>query len=320
MLRYSADRRTLLWMLVLSPGLVALQYAKPELIPWICWLSFYFAISASVIAHNHQHCPTFKTKSGNTFFSYWISIIYGYPTFAWVPTHNLNHHKFVNKPGDATITWRFTNRHNYLIASTYFFVSSWYQSGPINEFLARARKKSPEKYRQYISQYFVVYGAHAAMAALAIYLYGWKEGFYVYGFTMGLPSIVALWTVMTFNYDQHVHTDPWSKYNHSRNFEGALTNFLLFNNGLHTVHHDNAGNHWSLLPAEHAKIRENIHPELRQQSLFWYWTKQYILAPFAPSLGTKQIGRAPFDTEDEELDIATAEVGLGETGTNVARV
>ncbi len=320
MLRYKADRRTLLWMFILSPSLVVLQFMRPELIPYLCWISFYFAISASVVAHNHQHCPTFEGKKMNTVFSAWISVIYGFPTFAWVPTHNLNHHKFVNKPGDATITWRYTNRHNYLVASTYFFISSYFQSGPIKEFLTRAKAKNPAKYRGYLLQYVIVYGAHLAAASLAVSFYGLSTGLFIYGFSMGLPSLVSLWTVMTFNYDQHVHTDPWSKYNHSRNFEGFWTNFLLFNNGLHTSHHDNAGTHWSLLPAEHAKIREHIHPELRQKSLFWYWAKQYILSPFMPSLGTQQIGRAPFDTGDEKADITTAQVGLGETGTNVARV
>jgi beta-carotene hydroxylase len=308
MLRYRADYRTLLWMLVLAPGFVALQYARPELLPFLSWVSFYFAISASTIAHNHQHCPTFVHK------------LSGFPTFAWVPTHNLNHHKYVNKPGDATITWRFSNRHIYPVAATYFFVSSYYQSGPIKEFLARAKEKSPARYWVYMSQYAVVVGAHVALAMLAVRLHGLGQGLTVYAFTLFFPAIVALWTVMTFNYDQHVHTDPWSKYNHSRNFVGASLNFLLFNNGYHTVHHENAGRHWSLAAEEHQKIAALIHPDLNQKSLWLYWFKQYVLAPFFPELGTKQIGRAPWDTGEGKLDISTAEVGFGDTGSNVARV
>ena len=186
--------------------------------------------------------------------------------------------------------------------------------------MARAKQKNPAKYRSYISQYFVVYGSHILMAALAIKLYGLSQGMFVYGFSMGLPSLVSLWTVMTFNYDQHVHTDPWSKYNHSRNFVAKSTNFFLFGNGYHTVHHENAGMHWSLAAAEHAKIADQIHPDLKQRSLWWYWFKQYVLAAFVPSLGTTQIGRAPFDTGEEKLDIATAEVGFGDSGTNAVRV
>jgi fatty acid desaturase len=322
MLRYAADYRTLLWMFVLMPGLVAFQYARPEFLPYLCWMSFYFAISASTVAHNHLHSPTFKNKKLNELFAYWIAIFYGFPTFAWIPTHNLNHHKFVNKAGDATITWRFTNKHNYLVASTYFFVSSYYQSGPIKEFLARVKEKNPSQYRKYIGQYFVTYGAQLAMLGVAVSLHGPKTGLLVWALTMGLPAFVALWTVMTFNYDQHVHTDPWSKYNHSRSFVGKTLNFLLFNNGYHSAHHEKAGLHWSQLPALHAELAPHITPELNQRSLWWYWFKQYVLAAFFPSLGTKQIGRAPFETEESQRveDLTTAEVGFGEAGTNAARV
>jgi hypothetical protein len=46
-------------------------------------------------------------------------------------TRNMNHHRHMNRPGDATITWRYTNRHNLFVALTYFFVSSYFQSRPI---------------------------------------------------------------------------------------------------------------------------------------------------------------------------------------------
>ncbi len=320
MLRFAADYRTLLWTLVFTPGLIALQYARPELLPYLSWLSFYFAISCGVIAHNHLHSPTFKNKKLNEAFANWIAIFYGYPTFAWIPTHNLNHHKFVNKPGDATITWRFTNKHNYLVASTYFFVSSYYQSGPIKEFIAKAKAQRPDQYRRIIAQYFVVFGTHAAMLTLAIALHGVKLGLLTWGLTMGGPALVSLWTIMTFNYDQHVHTDPWSKYNHSRNFVGWAVNFFLFNNGLHTAHHEKAGLHWSKLPELHAELAPHIHPELNQRSLWLYWFKNYVLAIVMPSVGTKQIGRAGFEPPDGKLDITTAEVGIGEAGTNATRV
>ncbi len=320
MLKNSADIRTLIWMFVFVPGLITAQYMHPEWVPYLTVFSFYFAISAAPIAHNHQHCPTFHNKSANDWFGNWIAIFYGFPTFGWIPTHNLNHHKFVNKPGDATITWRYTNKHNYLVASTYFFVSSYFQGPLLKEFLKRAKEKKPEQYRKYMTQYVIVYGTHAAMALLAVQLHGLGTGLFVYGLSLGLPALVSLWTVMTFNYDQHVHTDPWSRYNHSRNFVGRSLNFLLFNNGYHTAHHENSGLHWSKLPELHATFADQIDPVLKQRSLWWYWFKQYVLAAIFPSLGSKQLGRAPFDTGHEALDLTTAEVGFGEAGTNAARV
>jgi len=320
LLRYRSDRRTLAWALAM-PVVALLPYARPEFAVWLSPLACYLALSAGVIAHNHNHTPTFRGKALNAAFGNWLSIFYGYPTFAWVPTHNLNHHKFVNKAGDATITWRFTNKHNALVAATYFFVSSWYQSEPIRDYIQKARERNPELYRTIVGQYLFFAGTHMVLFALAIALNGWRVGFLVWSLMFLLPALFALWTIMFFNYVQHVHTDPWSDHDHSRSFVGAPLNFLLFNNGLHSAHHEMAGAHWSTLPALHAKLRPLIAPQLNEPSLPLFCLKNYLLAPFFPSLGTKQIGRAPFD--DPGLTGAaaplTAEVEAFESGVNAAR-
>jgi len=319
-LRYPSDRRTLAWALAM-PVVALLPYARPELAPWLFPLSAYLALSAGVIAHNHNHTPTFRGRMLNAAFGNWLSIFYGYPTFAWVPTHNLNHHKFVNKAGDATITWRFTNKHNALVAATYFFVSSWYQSEPIRDYIQKAKERNPELYRTIIGQYVFFATTHLALFALAIALHGWRVGFLVWSLMFLVPALFALWTIMFFNYVQHVHTDPWSDHDHSRSFVGAPLNFLLFNNGLHSAHHEMAGAHWSTLPALHAKLVPLIDPRLNEPSFPLFCLKNYLLAPFFPSLGTKQIGRAPFDDPSlvGSASPLTAEVEAFESGVNAAR-
>src|SRR3954464_7822088 len=170
-LRNRADYRTLLWALAM-PLVAGAQYLRPGLLPYLSPLSCYLALAAGVIAHNHNHCPTFRNRRHNALFGNWLSIFYGYPTFAWVPTHNLNHHKFVNKAGDATITWRHTNRHNALVASTYFFVSAYYQSEPIKAYIRKARRDNRALFRQIIWQYVIWGGAHAVLIGLAVALFG----------------------------------------------------------------------------------------------------------------------------------------------------
>lgn len=321
MVRNPADYRTLLWTFVLTPGLLIFLYFRPDLVVYLWPLSCYFALSCGIVAHNHNHTPTFKSKGANQFFGTWISLFYGYPTFAWIPTHNLNHHKLVNKAGDATITWRFTNRHNALVAITYFFVSSYYQSEPIKTFIRKAKEKNPKLYRQIISQYVIVYGTHALLFGLAVALHGFKTGGLLWLLAAGIPGFFALWTIMLFNYEQHVHADPFSRHNHSRNFEGKLLNFLLFNNGLHTAHHENAGTHWADLPKVHAELRPHIDPRLIHRSVWWYWFQQYVLAVFIPKLGTTQVGRPGFEPPDTDtVDTRTDEVELGEAGSNAAMV
>ena len=319
-LRYPADRRTLAWALAM-PVVALLPYARPELAVWLWPLSCYLALSAGVMAHNHNHTPTFRGRKLNAIFGNWLSIFYGYPTYAWVPTHNLNHHKFVNKAGDATITWRFTNKHNALVAGTYFFVSSYYQAEPIKDYIHKAKEKNPQLYRTIIGQYVFFVGTHLALLALAIALHGWKTGFRVWGLMFLVPALFALWTIMFFNYIQHVHTDPWSEHNHSRSWISPVLNFLLFNNGYHSAHHELAGAHWSTLPALHRKLAPDIDPRLNEKSFWWFCLRNYLLAPLFPSLGTHQIGRAPFDDPALAGPAApvTAEVDAFESGVNAAR-
>jgi beta-carotene hydroxylase len=302
--RFAADYRTILWILVFAPGVMAAQYIWPRLIGELTVFSLYLGVASAVVAHNHNHCPTFSNKKANEWFSKVLSIWYGYPTFAWIPTHNLNHHKLVNKAGDATITWRISNSHNVLIAATYFFVSAFHQSQPTAQFVKKAKERNPKLYASIRSQVRFWALTHCALLAIAMLSHGAAGGVRVWFFATALPALFALWSVHLFNYEQHVHTDPWSEYNHSRNFVSPLLNFLLFNNGYHTVHHENAGAHWSLLPELDAKIAAHIDPRLRQRSVWWYWFKQYALAPFFPSLGSTQIGRAPFDTETGDLRTA----------------
>lgn len=316
--RFRADYRVLLWASAM-PVVVGFQYLRPELIPYLFPLGCYLAVTAGIFAHNHNHCPTFSSKRANTLFGHFLSLFYGYPTFAWVPTHNLNHHKLTNRAGDATITWRYTNRHNWLVASTYFFVSSYFQSEPIKAYIRRAKEKNPRLYRSIVLQYVVWAGTFAGLLGMSLWVHGFPKGLWVWTFASGIPAFFALWTIMLFNYIQHVHTDPWSPHNHSRNFTGKLLNFFLFNNGYHGVHHEQPGAHWSVLPGHFAKVKDKIHPELQHKNFAWFLLATYVLAPLWPRLGTRQIGRAPFDTK-EPVDLTTDEVDAAEPGTNAAMV
>jgi len=311
----------MLWCAAM-PVVALSMYANPGLIPWLSPLACYLALAAGVIAHNHNHCPTFRNRKLNNAFGMWLSIFYGYPTFAWIPTHNLNHHKYVNKAGDATITWRYTNRHNAWTAASYFFVSSYFQSDPIKAFISKARTNNPTLFRQIITQYVVWAGTHLSLLALAMVLLGPWAGARVYLFAFAIPAVFALWTIMFFNYIQHVHTDPWSEHNHSRSWTGWAINFFLFNNGLHAAHHEMPGAHWSTLREAHTRIEAEIHPELKPRYFFPWCFANYALAPFFPRFGTQQIGRPPFSPPSGEK----AEVKFGdeldavESGVNAARV
>ena len=103
-----------------------------------------------------------------------------------------------------------------------------------------------------------------------------------------IPQQVSLFSVLIFNYVQHVHANEESEWNHSRNFTGFL-NFLLFNNGYHTIHHHKAGLHWSKVPEAHKEIEHNIDPVLLERSFWWFIIKSYLLSIFIPKFRTNSM-------------------------------
>jgi beta-carotene hydroxylase len=319
MLRHSSDRRTALWAFVLFPALGFAPYVQPRLIPWLLPLSLYLGFCAGVFSHNHNHCPMFKSRSMNAFYSAWLSIFYFYPTWVWIPSHNLNHHKYVNRAGDATITWRYSKKNTLFTSSTYYFVSAFWQKPVLDEYFAKARASNPKLFRQIIVQMVTVGGTHASLLALAIALHGKKLGSLVYLFGVAIPALFANYSMIFINYIQHAHTDPWSEHNHSRNFVSKLGNWLVFNNGFHGAHHESAGLHWSKLPAAHAKIAAFIDPALKEASLGGYVFRAYILGMFSERFRTKQVGRAPYDPPDgSEVKLVTAAISAEDVGVNAS--
>jgi beta-carotene hydroxylase len=294
-LRETSDVRSVVWV-ALAMGVVALQYAWPSLIPWLCPVGCYLATACGTICHNHTHAPTFRSCRWNRGFGHILSVFYGYPTLMWIPTHVQNHHRFTNCEGDVTITWRRTNLHTFLIAASYPLMSAYHQAGLVHDYIRRAKSRNPKLYGQIVFQYGFWLGVYAALLAAAILLHGGNydgRAAYVWFMAVILPPIFSASMIMVFNYIQHVHADGSSKYDHSRNFTSSSFNFLFFNNGFHTVHHERPGLHWSRLPEAHVRLAPRIDPRLNESSLCWFAIRQYLLAPVFPTLGTRQIGPHP---------------------------
>lgn len=253
-----------------------------------------------MIAHNHNHCRTFKSPAVNEVFCLWLTVFYGYPVFAWHPTHSHNHHSFNNRPGDDTATWLSGNRHGWKQAVSYPALSAWRQSIRIGAYVAAARAGNPTLYRRILLQYGVWIGAHLGLFCFAVWLYGGTIGFTIWAFGLGLPSLFSLWAIMFISFEQHVHADAWSPRASARNFTGDVINFLLFNNGFHTAHHERPGLHWSELPAAHSAIADSIPRDLIEPNLATYLFRQYVWAKWDHSCGTRQIGSPPWMTPSNE--------------------
>ena len=273
MLRYRADLKTLLWMGLTTSTLVALWRAPA--FSWKLYLALlYFSVAAAILAHNHNHVRMWRSRALNHLTDVWITLFYGFPLFVWIPTHNKNHHRFNNTKPDYTHTWRFWEANNLLTLLAYPTISAFYQQPPIVRYLTSQSSLNRRQFYACVSQILCL----IAWVAAALIIDWRKALLYVV-----LPQQVSLITVLFLNYLQHVHADEEDEWNHSRNMTGKLLNFMMFNNGYHTVHHLQPGLHWSLTPAEHHRLAHNIDPSLNERSLLWYMVRTFLLAPFVPS-------------------------------------
>lgn len=268
-LRYTADLRTLAFVASWFACQALLWTTGFNLAAFL--LLLVLALAMGPIAHNHVHGGTFKNKAMDQVWTWIITVSYGFPVVAWIPTHLQNHHVYGNRAGDESATWRWTERNTTWMALVYFPMSAYFQTRLTNAYMARLWKKHKKIAILKTSEY-VVWGLWIAGAF-------WVNWRYALLF-VGVPLFISLYSVHLFNYVQHVGCDWDAKYNQSRNFVGRWANALLFNNGFHTIHHLDGGLHWSLAPARHAEVEHLIHPRLNQKNAIWWLFRSYILGPF----------------------------------------
>ncbi len=263
--------------MTITTALLIVQWNLGALQPIIYVWSLFMAVSVAIIAHNHNHVPIWRSRFLNIATDYWLTLFYGFPAFGWIPTHNKNHHFLNNKNGDYTITYRVSEKNNIFTLLSYPSISSYFQQKPIAAYLRTLLRSNRQKFYLAASQYLVL----GLYYAVTIFVLNWKKAVLF----ILIPHQVSLFSILIFNYVQHVHTDEESRYNHSRNFVG-LINLALFNNGYHTIHHEAPGIHWSKTPAAQKKIQNLIDSSLNERSFWWFLVRVYLLSPFHSRFGT----------------------------------
>ncbi len=278
MLKNRADIKSLIYIII-TTALFVIQWVFIGVNSFIYTWYLFMSVAVSVMTHNHNHLPMWQSKTLNTITDWWLTVFYGFPIFAWIPTHNKNHHRFNNREGDDSITYRVSEKNNFLTLISYPTISGYYQQNAIFRYLKDLKANNKEKYWLCISQYVILF-----LWIAGALLLDWQKALLF----VIIPQQVSLFSVLIFNYVQHVHANEESEWNHSRNFTGFL-NFMLFNNGYHTIHHHKAGLHWSKVPEAHAEIEHNIDPILLERSFWWYIVRVYILSIFIPKFRTNSM-------------------------------
>jgi len=287
-LKEKADVKSLIYVFITSALFIAQWMwfgVNPFLYTWFLFMS----VAVAVMTHNHNHLPMWRSKVMNILTDWWLTVFYGFPIFAWIPTHNKNHHRFNNREGDDSITYRVSEKNNFLTLVSYPTISGYYQQKAIANYLKDMKANNKEKFWVSISQYIVL-----VLWIAAAFIIDWEKALLF----VIIPQQVSLFSVLIFNYVQHVHANEESEWNHSRNFTGFL-NFLLFNNGYHTIHHHKAGLHWNKVPEAHKEIEKNIDPILLERSFWWYIFRSYILSIFIPKFRTNSMRLERMRKEEE---------------------
>jgi len=253
-------------------GLVAVQWVYAPTALWVAIplvaVTCVFSFLGAVATHNTVHCPVFKQRWANRAFQVVLTLTYGHPVSAFVPGHNLSHHKHTQTRRDVMRTTKVRFRWNLLNGLLFMpTVGRDVFIADMRYFKAMYRQ-NPPWFRQMILEATIFVGTMGALVAL-----DWKK-FLLY---VIVPHQYAAWGIISMNYLQHDGCDKDSEYNHSRNFLGKVVNFFAYNNGYHTIHHMEPGLHWSLLPAEHAKrVAPFIHPNLDQRSMLVYLFRAFL--------------------------------------------
>lgn len=271
MLKHSADLRTL--------AVVALYFAVAVL-SWayfpdqwylkvaVVMANAVLSFMCAVITHNTVHVPIFKSKPLNRLFQIVLSFTYGHSVSAYVPGHNFSHHQHTQTPLDRIRTDKMRFRLNILNQLLFFFRMAPGIMKDENAFAKRMMKEHPRWFAQYVLELVLVIGVKVALIVI-----DWEKGLLI----LVIPHLYAAWGIVGTNYWQHDGCDETHPYNHTRNFTGKFLNFLAFNNGYHSAHHDVPHLHWSLLPAYHREhIAPHIHPNLNRVSLLAYLWEMHI--------------------------------------------
>lgn len=278
-LRYRADVRTIGFASIFF-GIVALQwylfeYTWLHLLPaplgvsaaWSWWtparlvgsvglfmLACLFAFIGAISTHNVIHCPMFRRAWMNEAWRLVQTLWYGQPVSVFIPVHNHSHHKYAQTRRDLTRStkvkgsWQLWN----------MYAATGWQSAALRDCVAYFRAQRARG--RAVWRNVLVELAVLVPVLLVLFVIDWRRALLF----VVLPHSVGMFLIKAINFLQHDGCDyDMEGVNHSRNFVGPVFNWLLLNNGYHTIHHMRPGIHWSLLPQKHAElVAPSIHPAL----------------------------------------------------------
>ncbi|HXV09546.1 MAG TPA: fatty acid desaturase [Burkholderiales bacterium] len=269
-LRNPADARPLATVaaavaMLLAPHFVGIPGPLAPL--WIA-MAIVLCCCCHVVVHNHTHRPMFRNRAANLGFNLVASIARGHCVSDVFLPHNINHHREQGGPGDWISPAIAGKGHPAARLFHFTYRASWNMVSRRMAMGAAGRRMLPEPFRTSIRWEKKL----LPVVTVVCLLHDWKTTLLF----QGIPWAASLAWLVAINLFQHDGCDPESEYAHSRNFVGAFTNWLFFNNGYHTVHHLHPGMHWMDAPTAHAQLAGHIPPGLNERSILRFFWRSYL--------------------------------------------
>lgn len=283
----------LLWSMYLVPAC--------RTIPLLL-LACFFSFLNVIVAHNHLHQGIFRSRRLNMGLRYFLSFGALYAISTNVPAHNLVHHHFDD---DGDLDWadgRYVGFRWNLLNILHFpnRVGTVGLAGTERWMLGAGRSDIRKQHRN--EKFFTL-----GFTSLLLVLDFWPALFFIV-----VPQLWGARGILRLNLLQHDACDITTEWNHSRNFVGRFFNWIMCNNGYHTIHHNRSGLHWSELPAWHEReVKPRMHPSLDEPSMVWYLLKTYLFSiprpePI-PALAEREQAAPPVDIGSRQQRLARAE-------------
>ena len=259
-----SDLQSLAYM-ALYPALIAWQWIHG--IQWPLYLlMLVLSVGLAVVQHNHTHLRMWRWKPLNRLTDAYLSVLQGIPSFVFFPSHIGNHHRFNHGPEDETRTYRFGGHHNHLLGYLLHPFQTLFVVVPTS--LRYLKKRTKKSDYQPIFEMILIVSSVIILASMNLQL--WL-------ILVFLPQMHGLHWLLGANYLQHAGARPSSGpeasqpslLDYSRNFTGAV-NFIWFNIGFHSAHHESPRAHWSDLPRLHKELELEVPSWLIERSLGFY--------------------------------------------------
>jgi fatty acid desaturase len=251
---------------------LALMAFSIQCVPWswapvVVVVQTLLSFICCVINHNHTHRPMCSSERANTFVGVLLTLCRGHSSMIVIVPHNLNHHVHGGHEGDWSRPELAGSGWGLARVARYLWRSSLEMARRRREPSAPALPAKLQR-RQRLEQ--------IALRALIVFglLFNWKA-FLLFWAIPWFLAIEGLLTINLLQHDSFADSQPVS-----RNFVGAVTNWLFFNAGFHTSHHERPLLHWTELPRSHAELIRSgkTDPAWDEPSLIGFFFRHYVFA------------------------------------------